>query len=316
MKKLNKNYTIQEYNDYMKKCRKKYNEENFNTDKFIEKSNVIHNNKYTYPDKYIDAHTKIKIICPVHGIFEQRPNDHLSSYGCIKCSGRYSKKDECVETFNQIHNYKFDYSLMDYKNNKTKIKIICPKHGVFEQKPDHHLQGVGCPKCAGKNKTTEEFNKIANEIHNNKYTYPDEYINSLIKIKIICPIHGIFEQTPSAHINNKYGCSFCDESKGEISIKQFLNDKNIIFESEKRFKECRNVLTLPFDFYLPNYNTCIEFDGKQHFEPIKYFGGEKEFKKLQKRDQIKNEYCKNNNIHLIRIKYNENIKEKLKFLID
>jgi len=225
-----------------------------NIDNFIKKSNIIHNNKYTYFDEYVDSHTKIKIKCPIHGIFEQRPNDHLSGYGCIKCSGRYSKKDECIKTFNQIHNNKFDYSLMNYKNNKTKIKIICPIHGIFEQRPDNHLQGNGCPNC-----------------------------------------------------NN---------SMGEMLIKKILDDKNIKYESEKKFKNCKNIFELPFDFYLPIYNICIEFDGEQHFKPIKYFGGKKEFKKLQKRDQIKNEYCKNNNIHLVRIKYDESINEKLKYLFD
>jgi len=279
---------------------------------FILKSNIVHQNKYDYSlVEYIKAHKKVIIICPIHGEFKQRPNDHLSGYGCIKCSDRYNKKDECINNFNKIHNYKYDYSLVNYKNNKIEIKIICPIHGIFIQRPDNHLNGNGCPKCVGKNRTTEEFNNIANMIHNNKYTYPDEYINATSKIKIICPIHGIFKQTPSSHINNKQGCPFCIESKGEIIIKQILNDKNIKYESEKRFKNCKYKNLLPFDFYLPNYNICIEFDGIQHFKSIKYFGGEKRLIEQKIKDKIKNEHCKNNNIHLLRIRYDENVEEKL-----
>ena len=84
------------------------------------------------------------------------------------------------------------------------------------------------------------------------------------------------------------------------------------FEREKRFENCKDKYTLPFDFYLPELNMCIEYDGEHHYKPIKYWGGEEELKKIEKRDNIKNIYCSENNIDLMRIKYDENIKQKLK----
>ena len=110
------------------------------------------------------------------------------------------------------------------------------------------------------------------------------------------------------------GCPFCKESKGEKIIKNFLIDNNISFEQQKKFDDCKYKLKLPFDFYLSELNICIEYDGLQHYKCIKIFGGEKNFNLIKKRDEIKNDYCEKNNINLIRIKYNENINEKLYFL--
>ena len=103
----------------------------------------------------------------------------------------------------------------------------------------------------------------------------------------------------------------------EIAVRNFLIEYKIEFDEQKRFKDCRNKLPLPFDFYLPKYNLCIEYDGLQHFEPHDFTSklNEEEklenFKMSQIRDQIKNDYCKNNDIGLLRIRYDENVKEKL-----
>ena len=105
-----------------------------------------------------------------------------------------SNTQEFIEKAKEIHGNKYNYSKVDYKNAKTKICIICPIHGEFYQTPDHHLQGQGCPKCSGKNKTTEEWVEQAKHIHKNRYDYSNSiYINSITPIKIICPIHGEFQ---------------------------------------------------------------------------------------------------------------------------
>ena len=103
------------------------------------------------------------------------------------------------------------------------------------------------------------------------------------------------------------GCPKCNNSKGEMSIMKILDDVKINYEYQKSFKDCRNKLPLSFDFYLIDYNICIEFDGRQHFQIIEKWGGIDELASTQKRDQIKNEYCHNNNIRLYRIKYDEDI---------
>jgi len=295
-------------------CSKCTNNYNYTTEEFIEKLNKKHNNRYDYSlVNYINNKTNIKIICKEHGIFEQSPKRHLNGSNCTICTNMKKYTNETfIKKVNIVHNNKYDYSLVDYKNNKTKIKIICPIHGEFEQIPKEHLNGHGCNRCAGLNKkTNDEFITQANIIHNNKYDYSlINYINDRNKITIICPIHGEFNQLPSNHITRKQGCPKCKESKGEKEIRKILDLKNIKYESQKRFKDCKLKRPLPFDFYLPSINTCIEFDGHQHFIPNEIWGGENNLLEIKKRDEIKTNYCEKNNIKLIRIKYDNKLIEK------
>jgi very-short-patch-repair endonuclease len=291
------------------KCSGTYN---LTTEIFIEKSTKIHENKYDYSlVNYINGRTKIKIICPIHGIFEQKPSEHLSNQGCGKCANKNITTDEFIEKVKKIHNNLYNYSLVDYKKSKEKIKIICKKHGFFYQTPSDHLSGMGCPKCANKNITTDEFIEKAKKIHNDRYDYSlVRYKKCNQPVEIICPIHGKFKQAPSNHQNGN-GCPVCNDSKGEKEISKYLLENKIQFERQKRFDACRNIKPLPFDFFISKQNICIEFDGEQHFIIHEKWGGKIQFEKIQKRDQIKNNFCKNNNIKLIRIKYNENIIKKL-----
>jgi len=143
--------------------------------------------------------------------------------------------------------------------------------------------------------------------HHNFYDYKlVNYINSKIKIKIICPKHGEFEQLANMHLKGQ-GCPICKESKGEKEIRNYLNNNNITFLPQHKFDDCKYINKLPFDFYLPDLNMCIEFHGQQHYEPIKWFGGQIVFDKLIKRDKIKEDYCIKNNIKLIIIPYRKNI---------
>ena len=155
----------------------------------------------------------------------------------------------------------------------------------------------------------------SNITHNNKYDYSKSiYKNLRTKIIIICPIHGEFLQSPK---NHKYsGCPKCNESKGEKMINKILDDKYIKYIKQKKFDKCENIKKLSFDFYLPDYNVCIEYDGEQHYKPITYFGGIKRYEIQKKRDEIKNIYCIENNIKLLRISYKENIKEKIEKYIN
>ena len=260
--------------------------------------------------------TKVKIICKKHGIFIQTPNVHLNGSICPECAKDNARKmNNFIISSKLKYNNKYDYSLVEYKRIDEKVKIICDLHGTFEQKPCLHLK-KGCPICEGNMKlTTEQVKIIFNEIHDNKFDYSlVEYKGDKIKIKIICPYHGEFEQTPSYHkIGN--GCPKCSESKGEKEISKYLKYHNVFYISQKKFLNCKDIKTLVFDFYLPNINTCIEYDGRQHFISNEFFGGISRLKNQQKKDKIKNEYCLNNNIHLIRINYKDNIIEKLSNLL-
>jgi hypothetical protein len=191
------------------------NKKRSNKEEFIEKANLIHHNKYNYSlVEYINAISKVKIICDIHGNFEIQPNNHLTGQGCSECGKilmikkQTYTKEQFEEYSNNKHNYKYDYSKAIYNKSNDNIIIICKVHGEFEQRPSNHLKGNGCPKCVGQNKTTEDFINDAIKIHwsdnNNKQIFDYSlvnYINARQKIIIICKEHGEFLQSPNAHLN-------------------------------------------------------------------------------------------------------------------
>lgn len=288
---------------------------------FIRRSIDKHGNKFDYSKvKYITQKEPVIIICPIHGDFLMEPRNHLrSNSGCQKCKSNIKKTNEqFIKEANLIHNNFYDYSNIEYNGKFTKLKIICPIHGDFEQEARFHLEGCGCQKCGwgrigiAQSDTKEIFIEKAKLIHGDKYDYSlVNYKNSIDKVKIICPMHGIFEQSPRNHLNGS-SCKKCSESKGERKIREYLEENIIKYIPQHKFKECRYKNELVFDFYLPEYNICIEYNGAQHYRPVKYWGGEETLEKIKTRDKIKKEYCKNNGIKLIIIRYNEDILTKLK----
>jgi hypothetical protein len=143
-------------------------------EEFLNKSNKVHKNKYDYSlVEYKDSEYKIYIICKKHGVFELTTQSHFfKKVGCKSCKGRVKTTDDFIKKSKIIHNDKYDYSLVDYTGNKNRIKIICKKHGIFEQVANYHLSGGGCSICGGKNsKTTNDFIECSNLIHNNHYDY-------------------------------------------------------------------------------------------------------------------------------------------------
>jgi hypothetical protein len=211
---------------------------------------------------------------------------------------------EFIERSRKVHGDNYDYSRTKYITSDKKLKIICKKHGSFEQMPFVHLSAKGCPKCGRWSLLdTDIFKKRAFKIHGEKFDYSQvNYVNARIKIKIGCLKHGIFEQTPQNHLKGQ-GCPICLESQGERKIGLYLDKQKITYKKEKSFAGCRNKYKLFFDFYIPVLNVCVEYDGSQHYHPVEYFGGEKVFKETQKSDAIKNKYCSDNGIKLIRIPY-------------
>ena len=196
------------------------------TEEFIKRAKEVHGDKYDYSKvEYKNTNTKICIICPKHGEFWQTPNNHINQkQGCPKCAHRSYKKDinEFIEEAREIHGDKYDYSKVEYKNNRTKICIICSEHGEFQQTPYKHLLGQGCPNCCGNKKlTTEEFIEKACKIHGNKYDYSKvKYVNSETKVCIICPKHGEFYQTPHSHLTGE-GCPKCCKTL-KTTTKEFI----------------------------------------------------------------------------------------------
>jgi len=310
-------------------------------EQFIKDCNIIHNNKYDYSKTiYINSNKYVTIICPDHGDFQQFPYNHRNmKQSCPKCadkikglSKRKTSSDNFISKASYIHNNKYDYSKVNYNDCRSKIIIICPRHGEFTQSPASHLVGCGCTVCALENarnktrKTLEQFIKEANHIHNNLYNYSKTNYKSVEhKIDIICFEHGIFKQTPHMHLIGQ-GCPKCRKSFGHNNIRKYLITKNIYHVEEYWFDNCRNSKTkrpLYFDFYLVDLKICIEFDGRQHYIPCSFGSDQtletktKNLQALQFRDKIKTDYCEMNGINLIRIPYTEfnNIEQILNSVI-
>lgn len=273
------------------------------TEEFINKAIDIHGNRYDYSKvNYINNREKVTIICKEHGEFLQSPQKHLLGSGCHKCANNIKlTTEDWVKLAKEVHGDKYVYSKTEYKNNKTNLTITCPIHGDFEQLPYNHLNGYGCSKCSNKYKpTNDEFIEKAREIHGDKYDYSlVDYVNNHTKVKIICPIHGVFEQTPRNHIVKKNGCQLCNISKLEEEILLLLQNNKIDFEQQKTFDWLINKQPLTLDFYLPQYNIAIECQGEQHFIPITYFGGEEKLKYIQQNDLLKKQLCEEHGINLL-----------------
>ena len=291
------------------------------TEQFIEEAKKIHGDKYDYSKvEYINNKTKVRIICPKHGEFLMKPDNHLSGQGCPTCWLENRKqilrekigftKSKFIEEAKKIHGDKYDYSKVEYINSATKVCIICPKHGEFWQTPDAHLlQHQGCPTCGAKKRydsiklklgfTQNKFIDKAKNVHGEKYDYSKvEYINSNTKVCIICPEHGEFWQIPSHHLKG-VGCPICKESKLEKNIRKLLNEYSINFiqhASKDIFPWIKNK---HLDFYLPNYNIAIECQGEQHFKSVKHFGGDEKYEKRKLNDKNKKIECEKNGIKLI-----------------
>ena len=296
---------------------------------FISNAKEIYGDKYDYSKvDYINNKTPITITCPIHGEFNQFPYNHILR-GCPKCGLKNMKDkktknlDNFIKDSIKIHGDKYDYSKVNYEGSNTPVEIICSRHGEFLQTPSNHLIGSGCQKCANENQskqkklTNNDFIKKSHEIHGDKYDYSKvNYLHSHQKVEIICPKHGMFQQNASSHMKGS-GCPICSESKGEKLVRDILLRKNISSIPQHQFNDCTNEIKgrhcrkLTFDFYLPKYNACIEYDGQQHFEPIVGWGGngEENFVKRLKLDKIRDQYCKQNRINLIRIPYTMNKEE-------
>lgn len=289
-----------------------------NTDRFIEKAKGVHGARYDYSKvEYVNAKTKVCIICTEHGEFWQTPNHHLIGCGCPKCGidkikmKNSSNKEEFIKKARKVHGDKYDYSKVSYVNEKTKVNIICKKHGVFEQIPWSHLKGANCPNCANekisnvKKIQNEEWIERAKKVHYGKYSYNlCNYNGYYKKVIITCPIHGNFEQLAYNHLQGK-GCPKCKRSKLEIEIEEFLKENNIKYISQYRDKFLNvGKSRYSLDFYLPDYNIAIECQGAQHFIGRTFYS--KNINEIIKRDLAKKHLCEENGIKIL---YFTNLKE-------
>lgn len=247
---------------------------------------------------------------------------HKQQNVCPSCSHEKEKtiKSVMIKKWEQTHGKYYSYSLVPDNFQLTdQIIIICPKHGEVSITAQQH-EHLGCDVCKTENIskiTNNELSKFileANQEHDFKYRYDKAvYIDENTPIEISCPKHGIFKQSPAVHLSGK-GCSICNATHEPLSqIKKMLQDYGIKFVSNKVFNDCIGVKgkALRFDLFVPEFNTCIEYDGIHHYQPTKYSTGitdkqaEDYLQAQRENDQIKSDYCNTKNINFFRIPYTD-----------
>lgn len=309
-----------------KGCYKCAKNSQLTTEEFINRAKKVHGDKYDYSKVvYINAKTKVCIRCKDCDLdFMQSPSNHLNGRGCPHCRNirisqtQKSNTTEFIIKAKKVHGNRYIYDKVNYINNSKKILIGCKKHGVyFEQSPCSHLLGSGCPYCANERKgayktgNRENFIKKAIAVHGDKYGYEEViYTNARTKVKILCKKHNkFFWQEPYVHIKG-CGCPYCRTSKGEELIEIFLQEYGITHQRQYKIRHLQKNLFCTnnnffVDFYLPNEQVIIEFNGEQHYKEIKGWGGKDAFEKQQQRDIELKKICKDNKIRLIEISYLE-----------
>ena len=266
-------------------------------------------------DQYINCSHKMKCKCNQGHDLEVSWSSFRVGYRCPHCSGNARRTIEQIkEEFNKI-----GWTLLttEYKNNKQQLDYICDKGHKHHICWNDFQQGYRCPYCAGQAKLTIE--QVRQAFKEEGYELlEEEYHNAYTKMKYRCCNNHINETT-WRNFQQGLRCPNCNKYKGENKVEDFLQSYNIEYEIQKTFKDCKDRSLLRFDFYLTNYNMCVEYDGIGHFEPINFNGiddkrANEGFKKQKLHDQIKDKYCLDNNIKLIRIPYWEfdNIENILK----
>ena len=270
-----------------------------NTHAFIEKAKQIHGDKYDYSKVvYTKNHHKIILVCSTHGEFLCSPGDHINKkYGCSKCGGVCkSTTREFIENAKRVHGEDtYDYSKVDYVNNRKKITLVCKQHGDFSMKPYKHLQRQGCRKCAyeklslAKTSSTSAFIEKSREKYGDMFDYSKvEYKDSSTKVIIGCRKHGDFLSRPNDHLTG-YLCPLCihkTEAKVYEHMKPFYPTLLIQFRTEW----CKKKAKLPYDFCIPESNIIIELDGRQHFEKVwKWLSPEEHYENDKYKEKQANE---------------------------
>ena len=268
----------------------------------------VENNGYNFIKTVsgIGASSVILISCNKnHEPYEVRFYNFYSGKRCPKCkfnklSNLYRKKLEDVKKI--INDNNLTWISGEYESSKSPLIVRCEKGHEYKTNISIIQRGFKCPHCFGNAKLNLEYIKdyIENKIHYKLLS--TSYINASSKLELQCDKGHIFHITWNK-IKNGRRCPICKQSRGEQKIREVLEENGIDFISQYTFNNCINIRPLPFDVYLPDYNTCIEYDGSQHFTPSEHFGGVIEYEKRKKNDYIKDEYCKENNIRLIRIPF-------------
>lgn len=284
----------------------------YTNDKFLKDVNIIKGDWY---EPITEAHgvekQKVIILCKTCGnLFSTTPRNFLKSKSCPYCKPRKLTEENFIKRIDDIYHGSLKY-IKGFKNVRSKVVMKCECGAEIIKSAEHFLLGVQCPYCStasNKPLTQNDFIQRAKEIHGDKYDYSLVEYNGLYNnVKIKCNIcNRVFYQKPLYHIYYSSGCS-CRSSKGEEKIAALLDQYKINYIRQHKFKDLKTgerlSSCLKLDFYLPDKNLVIEFNGAQHYEAVDIWGGEEDFKLRQKYDQMKKDYCKKNGISFVEIPY-------------
>lgn len=284
--------------------------------------------------EYKDCKTPIEFICDKHKALGVQTTTLEYIYHCKDfCKGcinavrglRYRVSTErIIERCNEL-----DLIYEDRYNNDSEqctfVKFICPRHrnkGAQSIRWETlRTASLGCPFCYGRGKTTEEVCEELRRI-NDTYDYIGEYKRFEDDALCRCKICGNIWKTSMYSLIQGSGCPKCALSRGESRVSEVLDEMSIEYVSQHTFNECVHIKKLRFDFYIPQYNMVIEYDGEQHYEPVDFANKGTEWAtelliRNQNRDAVKNKFCKDNGILLLRIPYweYENIESIIKNFI-
>lgn len=272
---------------------------------------------------YKGAREKVCVVCKTHGDFWISPDNLYKGKGCPRCT-KYRNRPT-TESFLELARKKhpeYDYSETEYTGAKSKMKIICPKHGAFWINSWNFMNKSGCPQCAleyrarARAKTTDAFIEESKRIFGDRYSYSrTEYIARNKSVIVTCGIHGDFQAVPFNYLRG-CGCPKCRDGSGaEDILQQLLNESHIVFERNKKFDDLKDKKKLSYDFYLPEKRILVELNGGQHYRYIPFYHfGTHTFLVQKHHDWLKRKYAEDHNFTLVVIPYWEfkNIREKFK----
>lgn len=278
-----------------------------NIESFIDYSSKIHKNKYGYSliKEIKTGKDMVDIICPVHGPFKQAVRGHLDGLECRKCGWLKTRVtlEDVINRAKAVHGDTYDYTDAKLIHGKdATLTLRCRVHGEFTQRVDGHLR-YGCDRCAKDafKLSNNDFLKRSKDIHGDTYDYSlVKYNGNLNKVDILCKKHGKFEQRPYDHYRGN-GCPKCKISHGERLIGLFLKENNIEYKSEYQIANT----VYRYDFYIPEINLLIEYDGQLHYNVEKFHGGSKRLQYHIKLDKLKDALSEEQGYLLLRIHYKD-----------
>ena len=283
---------------------------------FQQEVHALVGDEYVFLDTYVNNYTKIRVKHNKCGnIYEVKPMNFIHGRRCPYCGSSAKKTNTQFrqEVYILVGN---EYVFLDtYVNNYTKIRVKHNKCGnVYEVQPSSFIRGKRCPYCAGlAKKTDKQFKHEVFNLVNNDYTFLDKYVNNKTKLRVKHNGCGnVYEVQPNSFLSGKR-CPYCNQTpKGETFISKILDNLNINYEYQKTFDDLRDSQPLSYDFYIPDQNILIEYQGLQHYQPIDYFGGDDRFISQQKHDKMKLDYAKEHGYNLITVPYTEDSLSKIK----